>query len=701
VKSALPIDLGRLAARLRALPLALPADAGRWPLLSLGLAAVLLLALPIVEVGFGHRVSAAEERVLAAVDYAIHHPEVEIPPQLVSAVRAWLPEFEGNEAFAFLRDAQGQRGVRASQQEFDVLAAEALSAVDAHPHRALGLVPRRLAGPGLVTHPLLHAGWVDGLATLALLVLLGPVLERGWGRRWTAALLLVASGVGALVFALLERGGDRPLVGAGAGVSALAAAALVHHRGRRLAPLEWLPAVPPLRAPSWGLAPLWLAYLGLVCGIGGGGLPGGFEPAAPWAACAAGAVTGALAALGAVRLGIAPPPATRADDRPVRSAGRFDFEQVRALRARGQAERAYALLEAEVGRSVRNRDAVVTFFEMSVERGEPRRALAAMRGLIAEELRRGAAPVAVGHWRTLCEHLADPALEPALLVRLIPLIRDEDGDEVARVALRQATGAGVERLPTALARELAELSADLSPRLAAQAARRALAAEGLRPDERSRLEALAERGQEAESADPVAAEARRKDEERELPRNVFYDEQDRSQFGRAGGELGELTAPGDEDLLYPAPSGAAEAPAAAPSSAPQVTAALPLRLTEDALLVQLREGGRAQLPFAHLHAVAAAGVRGLGPRPVVLIDLLVSGAGPGGRPRRVVRLRSDSFDPRPFAPGAGSPLAALRGFVDELARRAGGELLCPAADGPIRVFDSLDAYTREVLAAHI
>jgi len=69
---------------------------------------------------------------------------------------------------------------------------------------------------------------------------------------------------------------------------------------------------------------------------------------------------------------------------------------------------------------------------------------------------------------------------------------------------------------------------------------------------------------------------------------------------------------------------------------------------------------------------------------------------------RVVRLRSDRFDPRNFAPGEDSPLQALRGFVRTLAARSRAVSVPPGGgtEEPFRIYESLERYEAEVLGAN-
>ena len=75
----------------------------RLPLVSLGLALVMLLVFPIVHFAFAEDLAAVRTDLRAAVDFAIRNPTIRIDPRLLPIVRDILPDFESNEIFAFLK----------------------------------------------------------------------------------------------------------------------------------------------------------------------------------------------------------------------------------------------------------------------------------------------------------------------------------------------------------------------------------------------------------------------------------------------------------------------------------------------------------------------------------------------------------------------------------------------------------------------
>lgn len=647
------------------------------PRVSLALVCALLLSFAVVEFGFGDRLGEARDDLDAAVDFAIENPTVQIDSRLLPVIRDSLPSFEGNDLFEFLN--QGDEKEQA-QREFDVLLRRGFHGLDSHPHRSLGVVPASPSVIGFLAHPFVHVGWLHLLGTVALLLLVGPLLEETWGRRLLAGTLIASALVGAGAFALVHGGADRPLLGAAGIVSGLVAAALVRFGAREVDLLRWLAPLRQfeLRAPVWMLGSAWIGYEAALWAVIPGELSVSVDTAVGYTAHIAAAMVGGVSALLYTRFGLetrlggSEPPALK----PAREEAPFDLQQVFRARTRGDDDQAYAMLIAETRRSARNRDAVMTFWEMSIERSETESAVPAMLQLVREELRRGAGEVAVAHWRELVQHAPKARVEPSSLLRLVPFIRRTDGDECALLALQQAMDSGRDGPTPAVAAEIARLAADLDTDLTREAAERALADSQLDPALRAELDDLANLSRKTDVSQTAA------EPKQELPANAFYEEQDRSSFGEVE-DLTEFGAPGEsfpEDL---------------------VVAAIPVSLDADGITLELEDGTQARVAHASLSVVSVAGVHGLGPKPVILIDLFTAtSAGPleaqnGGSQLRIYRLRCDRFDPRRLVAGAENPLSALQTLLDQILQPSQARPL-PNSRGaranPVAIFDSLGAY---------
>jgi len=659
------------------------------PIVSLGLAAIFLVTFLVIQVGYSARLGVARLEVSEAVEYAIENPVVDVPERLLPAIRAVLPTFDSNEMFSFLKKGRGAKTGARHQARFDPMVQVALARLDSHPFRSLGVVPASPFAGDFVTHLAVHPSAAQLAVVVVLLLALGPLMERTWGHGLFAAMVMAIAAGSAGVFTLVHSGSDRPLLGAQAVLVGLSAAIAARFARERVGPLEWLPAAASveLRLPAWALAGTGAIGAVAAAALGRGALPGGLDVVYGVTALASGAVLGGLGALGLVRSGLearfGAPPRVDAPPRRVRSA-RFDFDEVRALRAAGHADEAFERLGAEVERSARHRDAVMMFFEMAVERDAVDRAVPVMLQLVREEMRRGAVEVAVSHWRSLSESAPGARLEPALLLRLIPVIRQEDGDEQAVVAIQQVLAQSAKGLATPQLVDLTRIAREIDPDAAVEAARLALAADDLRREHRQEMVDVVERGEEKEDAIPVVAPQK-------LPANPFYEEQDRSAFGEAGRDLGEISDPAHlESMGLPVVADAL-----------RLTHARPLGIDAESLSIDVEGRGAARLPIASLLAIGSVGVQGLGPRPVVITDLVIEGPrGEGPAAPQVVRFRSDRYDPRRLVPRAESALAALQTFVSEIGRRAGAEALVPAdrvGSAPIAMFGSLEAYESELL----
>ena len=443
----------------------------------------------VVQLGFASPLAEGRLLVREAIDHVIRHPSLEVNPRLVPAVRHALPSFEGNEMFAFLRGGEAS----AEQSRLDVLVSRSFDRLDAHPYRALGLVPAHSSWLAIATYGFVHGGWIHTLLTCLLLLAAGPLLEVAWGRRLFGAACVLAAFVGAGVFRLLHADLDRALVGGGALVSALVAGAVVRFWNQDVDLASWLAPLTrlELRVPSWSLAPAWAIYQAALVWAARGDLPGGLQNAQGIAASLGAAAAGAGIAVGLARSGLEARFGSRPEAVSARTArGRFDIEKVKRARARGDLETAFQLLRAETRRSARNRDVVLLFWEIAVEHDQAETAAPTMLQLIREELRRGALDAAVAQWRRLGERVPGALLDPATLLKLLPLIRSKLGDDTAVLALHQAVDPSNRGFTPELGAEIARKAAEIEPEVARKAASRTLRATGIAPELASEMNDL-------------------------------------------------------------------------------------------------------------------------------------------------------------------------------------------------------------------
>ena len=135
------------------------------------------------------------------------------------------------------------------------------------------------------------------------------------------------------------------------------------------------------------------------------------------------------------------------------------------------------------------------------------------------------------------------------------------------------------------------------------------------------------------------------------------------------------------------------------AAALRVSEVIPVELGDDGLLAwEGEDARRTRIDYRVIEAVAAAEVAELGDAPVLVIDLVLRAARVG-RPRSILRMRSDAFDPAVLFPDRTDAGQALRALLAELLDRSGA-LPLPDPDSALGVrpqrFESLAAFEAAV-----
>ena len=133
----------------------------------------------------------------------------------------------------------------------------------------------------------------------------------------------------------------------------------------------------------------------------------------------------------------------------------------------------------------------------------------------------------------------------------------------------------------------------------------------------------------------------------------------------------------------------------------KVLDAIPIAMSRKWVEIDATPRGKSKVPFSRIQTISMVAVGGLGPRPVLIVDALLNGSDGMHAPIKVIRFRSDRFDPLEFEAAAESPLAALTAWVKRL--QVGSNAIClPSREilaGEFSRFESLEDYERRVLTA--
>jgi membrane associated rhomboid family serine protease len=578
---------------------------------------------------------------------------------------------------------------------------------------ALPLQPHAITPLGAAGHVLLHESWAQLLAALLVVLMVAPVLEEAWGHAGCAALLvlLIAAGTGVQIL-LAPAEEARPLVGASSAMAGLLGACLVRQLadGIHYTAVGWWREPVHVRfwVPAYALLPVWFVGEVLMQAVDDGlGPTRGTGYAGPLA-CAA---LGAAVAFAMRRWSLE----ERWLGRTAAAGTGAAIELADRTYAQSGLLAALRILRPIAQETPGDADAVAAICRLALADDKPELARPILVALMRESLREGETSTAAGAWTAWGVPLGRPALDPRLSVQLAQaLVAHGQGIEAARVLRRVLDTPG--QVSAGLAVKIVDVIRTVHAGLAIRAANLALESGDFAEARRERLEALVREleSRRAGTLDPELDEDTRTGRDRSIevetdddlrrpPAGVVPAVDARAQAGPLTlGHDGTLVGGGSLDLSGPDAFVATGLDAAAQPRFSDAKCVDVVPVAWDGARVSLRrcDAAPAWLELGQVQAIASGAVRGLAPRPVVLIDLLMNWSGIEEERLRVLRIRSDRFDPRELLPGAGSGLDAFRTVIAKLLADSRATPVPDAARAsgrPFAMFDTLAAYEREVL----
>jgi membrane associated rhomboid family serine protease len=617
--------------------------------------------------------SAGSSALDAARDYFLAHPYLEPGSALSARLEASVvARARAEYAQHYALQIPTPPGViRRQQGELD--AQIALASIGALPARSVALAPGTRPAQAWLAYPLLHVNNAVLIGNGLLLLFFGLYLERSLGIAVFGALAVWITLAGAAGWTIVApRGAAYGLVGSTPLLAGLAAAFAVRFADRRgegfyfsglLVGLLWL-ALPPYATATWSYAPLDLLA---------GPAP---APITVYVPCLAAMIAALLACAAAWMAGIG----NRAGETAKR-----DPRVRRALRARdaGRPREALELLSQHLAAEPDAYEAALAAYEVATQLGRDAEITAALLRVIRIELRRGLAAAAIDHWLELVRGGIPARTEASLLIHVALLLRDHDHKAEAVRALRFALEHSDDRENHVIAMKIARAARGLDPDTTETAAWRALGSIDLSLSDRQALEGLI--GEMLATPAARAAWLARAD-------------------GKAPAQP-EAAAAASRITVVDFEPDAAARPAAIEIETTNARVldaviAVPLEIADEGVEIQTQQGQKKLVRFQRIEAVAVAAVHGIGPKPVILVDLVLNWMTPKSETLRVIRLRGDRFDPRRVLTGHATATDALRAFVKLVLERSGAVALPDpeaALGRPFASFEELAIYQRAVL----
>jgi len=361
------------------------------------------------------------------------------------------------------------------------------------------------------------------------------------------------------------------------------------------------------------------------------------------------------------------------------------LRQGEAAARRGNLEAAFALLREEVTERPDLPRSTLLLWELALACQRAPDAAVPMARLVRREANDGHCESAADHWVALVSEVPEASLEPPVLMRILPVLRSRmagaRGEEQQRArerlidALRRSVDPSSGTLTPSLALRLVEEARGLDVEVARRAAQAALASSELHEAKRVRLEQLLQSLESGAWPDPpapptpieapsplpaVAAKPALESKPAPVPKPAPGSTPTPRTAGKA--------APLPESVLQV--SAARIAARMPPPGALRVSAVIPVELGEQGLVaLEGDDDRRTRVDYRAIEAVATAEVAEVGDAPVLVIDLVLR-APRAGRPRSILRMRSDAFDPAVLFPDRTDAGQALRALLAELLDRS-------------------------------
>jgi len=620
-----------------------------------------------------------DQAYASASAYFLEHPYLEPDAALMALVEPG-ERVRSRETFQAERRSTGFLGVlprirEHRQEKLDVMLADAVQSVGESPARAVGVLPSEGFSVKWIAYPLLHLSHWHLLGNVLLLLFLAVYLEPALGRLGFVATAGGAALAGALAYGLALPSHDATaLIGASPLLAGLWLVFAVRHRRRTgegfyevglVLGALWL-WLPPWFGVRWSLAELTPFASAAVVPAHG----------VYWSFLGA-ALVGGVAALASAGLAAAPPGPSR-----LGPPGSGHPLYRRALRSREERRPREALedLQALLATEPESLEAALLAWDLARELGRNHEATGALIRVIQIQLRRGQTGDAVENWDRLTVPGIPLEAEPRFLLGMSLALRECGRERDSSFALRCSLERSEDEDSRALAASIARAAHGLAPEIVEAAAWRALGSIELTLAERQALENLIA---EVLSQRKAAAPTQPVEPRTPTPRSDLLPE--------------DLTEAEPEELFY-----VEVAPGFASFRGLEAVEAVPVGLGDEGLDIQTSDGQTKLVRWERIEAVALAAVEGLAEKPLLLLDLALNWVAPEGQVLRVIRLRSDHYDPRRLMGREGSRVEALRELIETLLERSQAAPL-PSEEAvsgrPFASYPSLADYERGVLEA--
>jgi membrane associated rhomboid family serine protease len=580
------------------------------------------------------------DREKMALHYYFEHPYLALDEELKSYQYYQMLHLHDEQAAPLPPDTDT---IRVEQKELDRLTARISEARDQIPEQRWGYIPTRARPVALISHMFMHAGFLHLLGNMFFFYLVGPYIEDVWGRPLFTAFYLAAGLVAVLGFAWKYPNIDEPLIGASGAVSGVMGAFMIRYWDTKITFFytlflkRWTGT---FAAPAWLMLSLWFVRELLMAQGVWALMPGAAGNVAYWAH-AFGFIFGVAGALAIKQLKVEESFVDRAIERQVTVLDNKVVDEAVELARSGRVDEAMQSLEGELARHPDNEEAMVALWNVALGSNRCTEVVDQLQPVIRRAARDSDLEVVRAYWTDMIRAVPDVTVDTAVAVRVVELLSSAGDKEEAAETVEWLTPRLGHDLAIKLLVRLARQADSLHLKQAAQLAEAGLRHPRITPELTAELSRMS---RQAVAKQPPSAS--------------------------------HQVVASEESLAAspPAPAVRHTATNRTPAMArPEVMEATPVALDEQQLTLHTGASRRV-LRIELIRAIATSVIEnGNDPRYLV-IDLLLDLPAAGATRLRVVRLRSNRFNPQSLV-GGDDLMSALKSLLELLLTSSGARAI--------------------------
>lgn len=577
------------------------------------------------------------------IKYYLMHPYLELDPELTKVFSIDKRRME--EALTVYKNVypspEDEDVLEEEQETLDLMARRLINAAHKLPYRKWGFVPSDKTLRGLISHMFIHGGWIHLLGNLLLLYLTGPFIEDVWGRPVFISFYLLMGAISAMMFAIHHPLFAGPLIGASGAISGLMGAFLVRYWRTRI---KFVFIIFPLigrsfKAPAWVMLPLWFilelysARIMATINPGGGGV-------AHWAHIW-GFIFGVACALGMKHFRVEEKYINPKIEQKTTFVDESyqTYVEANSLIEQGSKDEAFAMLLEGAKKDPSHSDIVPALWALSLESGKTAEVSKYLSILIENEIKLNRLDSALYFYRQLKDTAPSELVGIHAKMRLLEYLLYLEEIAEAKELIKEILNEVNNQSPPGIVQDFFSIASKVSYQVAEKVATIAFNHPGILEEKKAEIRTQLKQIPQEEHKTPSGASI----------------------------EHAEIDLTGTTETIPIRENKIRE------TEILRITSAVPLGIKGNKFYLNMEKIGQKVLMLENIKMISVVKISPESETAFLLIDLLLDDLEASPTKIRIIRLHSSNFDPRKFAPKAGSQFDAFRILIKALHKLSGAK----------------------------